>query len=772
MSLKPFPIVGLDKGYQTSVKPAMLPESAWQILENAYTFRERELKREGTALLGILERQGISVAGLNLNLNTGQSVNLVSGLSLGSTASIVPGSINIIGSTDGTTYTDPVANGVLVSTGGTGTGGSINYATGLLTITAGGGEAITGTIAYYPHLPVMGTIQREQASINSEQTIWFDTTFAYVFNGTTYQEFISGTTWSGSDSDFFWACNFRGALPTTRLLFVTNFKQTDPIRYTDGATWTDFAPIIADNPPSAAQSKMFQARILIPYWGRLIALNTYEGTTAAGAGSSLNYFNRCRFCQLGDPLQSDAWRSDVFGKGGFIDAPTSEAITGATFIKNTLVVDFEKTTWQLRYVGEYGLPFVWERISADFGSESTFSGVLFDNHRLAVGDVAITGANASGVDRIDLDIPNTVFDFKNANNGVKRVAGIRDYKRELVFWNYPNSNTNTDIVFPNQVLVHNYRNKTWAVFRDSVTSWGTFQSSTNITWDSLNVFWDSEDVTWDDSDTQSLFPIIVCGNQQGFVSCYGYPSPSNASAVPANDQPSLAIQAIDLTVSPIVITSVNHNMTSGEIIYISGLLFLNSSTGAPLATDLNDKIYRVHRLTADTFSISKWNFTLHEYENNFSFTPAPATALYVGGGLITLFPKLNIVSKDINLFQGQSHNTKLSYLDFLFEPVPNGAVAINLWLDATVDGSTPGVVSGNKLVGNKKLSLNLVPGFYPPGSQYAWFKFYATLSAQYFNINITYDDDLMNTLSTHQSPCTLYAINAWCRPGGRGIFGG
>jgi hypothetical protein len=276
MSLKPFPIVGLVKGQQTDVKPAMLPENAWQILENAYTFRERELKREGTQLLGILERQGISVAGLHLNLNTGQSVNLFSGLSLESTSSIVPGSINIVGSTDGTTYTDPSANGVLLATGGTGVGGTINYATGLLTIVAGGGQNITGTFSYFPHLPVMGTVQRELAALNAEQTLWFDETYAYNFNTNAFQEFIPGTTWSGSDSDFFWPCNFRGALPTTRLLFVTNFKQTDPIRYTDGATWTSFAPIIADVPQSAAQSKMFQARILIPYWGRLIALNTYK----------------------------------------------------------------------------------------------------------------------------------------------------------------------------------------------------------------------------------------------------------------------------------------------------------------------------------------------------------------------------------------------------------------------------------------------------------------------------------------------------------------
>jgi hypothetical protein len=254
--------------------------------------------------------------------------------------------------------------------------------------------------------------------------------------------------------------------------------------------------------------------------------------------------------------------------------------------------------------------------------------------------------------------------------------------------------------------------------------------------------------------------------------CYGYPSPASPSSIAANDQETLTIQDINLSALPVVITSVNHNLTSNEIVYFTGLCFLDKTTFLPLTTDLNDKIYRVQRLTKDTFSLEKWNFTSKAYESNFAFTPTSASALYVGGGQIALFPKMNMLTKDINIFQGQGQQTKLSYLDFLFMPVADSAVSVDLWLDATASGSTPGVVSGNKLVGNKKLSLNLTAGFYPPSSQYAWFKFYATLSAQYFSINITYDDDLMNTLLTHQNSCELYAINAWCRPGGRGIFGG
>ena len=185
--------------------------------------------------------------------------------------------------------------------------------------------------------------------MNQQQTIWFDTTYAYIWSGTQFQEFIPGTTWASTDSDFFWGFNYRGTNPQDRLFFVTNFVNTasNPIRYTDGVTWTTFVPLI-----SATQT-LFQARIIIAYYGRLLALNTWEGSTAGGAGAAVNIYNRCRFSQLGNPVdQTNAWRTDVFGRGGFLDAPVNEQITGATFIKNTLVVDFENTTWQLRYVGD------------------------------------------------------------------------------------------------------------------------------------------------------------------------------------------------------------------------------------------------------------------------------------------------------------------------------------------------------------------------------------------------------------------------------------
>jgi len=56
---------------------------------------------------------------------------------------------------------------------------------------------------------------------------------------------------------------------------------------------------------------------------------------------------------------------------------------------------------------------------------------------------------------------------------------------------------------------------------------------------------------------------------------------------------------------------------------------------------------------------------------------------------------------------------------------------------------------------------------YIPGSEYAWYRFYSTQFGQYLRIGMTYNDNLMNQLATHQTPMELNAMNIWFREGGR-----
>jgi len=758
MSFQPISLFGFhsESGLETDVKPLLLPETAFSNLENAYVYRGRVKKREGLKLLGRLRRIltnqpvlpnppgtiDLTVSPQNFNVFT-----LLGLLVTEPNASIERGSLDIV--IGGQTLTDVSGNGVLtIAPAGNITAASINYSSGVLTLTftaPAAGLVTTITMNYFPGLPVMGIWQREIAPINDEQTVFWDTKYAYINTGTGFTEFIPGTTWSGTDSDFFSVANYRGILPSDRLFFATNFvvNASNPIRYTDQTTvaWTNFAPLIS------ATDTLYQARIMVPYYGRLVMLNVYEGTTGGGYAGALNIANRARFSAVGNPVAVDAFRSDIFGKGGFIDAPVNEDIISASFFKNTLIVQFERSIWQLRYVGEYGLPFLWERISSDFGCESTFSSIIFDQGVASVGDRAITSATSNNVARIDEKIPDQVFDFLNRDNGVKRVWGVRDFQRELAFWCYPDANDlEPTQYFPNKSLLYNYRNGTYAIFRNNVTAFGLFQLINGVTWDSTDIFWDDMNITWDDVDDQTRFPAVVSGNQEGYVHLYGYTS---------LDDPSLFIQNIDLTVTPVKLTIPNHNLQTEEIIYLQGIL-----VNLPgVSSALNNQIYQVKFVDVNNVTITKWDGT-----NYVNVAPPAGETVYTGNGEVRLFPKMDFSTKDFNPYQTEGRQIRISYIDFQTDVQPasaGSAISVNLIVNASP------TVFGNLLVGNKEVENSLTPPFYIPGSYYAWHRFFAQTFGQYVRIEVTFDDDLMNQITTHQDTFELNAITLYVRPGGK-----
>ena len=60
--------------------------------------------------------------------------------------------------------------------------------------------------------------------------------------------------------------------------------------------------------------------------------------------------------------------------------------------------------------------------------------------------------------------------------------------------------------------------------------------------------------------------------------------------------------------------------------------------------------------------------------------------------------------------------------------------------------------------------------YYPNGSQYAWHRFYAGTYGSFFTLEMTYDNNLMNTISTHQSEFVLNAFRIWTQKGGATVY--
>ena len=672
-SYKPLYIASPETGLVQERQQFLLPNDAYPILENAFVWREKIKRKQGYELLGRLRRVLTAQALGNVDGAGAFTGNIISILSLEATAQIQPGSVVI---TDGVnTFTDN-GLGVLVSVP-PGPTGTINYRTSVVTLTGATPAApLILAFNYYPMLPVMGLRQRELTGINFEQLVAFDQTYAYIHVGTQFEEFLplSGTTWTGNDSDFFWSTNYWVGDGNRKIFWVTNFSGPagDPIRYTNGVStsaWVDFAPII-----NAAGDVLAQCLAMLPFRGRLMAFNTREGSNLA---LSTQYRQRIRWAAIGNPftvpsaivttVSANAWRDDIAGKGGFLDIPTAEDIVAVGFVRDNLVIYCERSTWQLRYTGRSISPFQIEKVNSELGAESTFSAVQFDTSLVGIGDKGVVECDSFKSQRIDLKIPDLVFQFNNETNGEKRVHGVRDFPNRLAYWTYPLKATQAR--YPDRRLVYNYENKSWAIFTDSLTTLGTFQPTISRKWNSQPkpCPWREQNYPWIQRPSQ--FPAIIGGNQQGFV--------EYLDSQTSNDV-SLAITAITgNTTTATSITSTNHNLQTGNVIRI-----LNIPTGTPFATSLNGNIFGVVRVDAN-------NLLLNIYDpdiGQFTIPQLDAPGDYVGGGQIAVRDNFRIVSKKFNMID-QGQNIQMGYIDVLCNTTSAGAITLNIYND--YNDSTP-----------------------------------------------------------------------------------
>jgi len=606
-------------------------------------------------------------------------------------------------------------------------------------------SGITDTVYFYPALPVMGLLTQEVASTNNETTIAFDTKYAYQYLVTGWERLSTedagspgAATWSGSDAQFFWPCNWLGTNGSDLIFFVTNFNpnEANGMRYLLSGSWNNFT-IQVDSTPNY----VFAARILVIFKNRMVALNTYEGAALPGVA----YPWRARYSAVGSPLAADSWRQDIPGNGNAIDAPTTEAIISAQFIKDRLIVFFERSTWELVYTGNQIYPFQWQKINTELGVESSFSTVPFDKVAIGVGNVGIIACSGANAERIDDRIPDEIFLIHNENSGTERVYGIRDYFTELIYWTFPDSSASSTFPYPNQVLVFNYKTGTWALFDDSITCFGYSQITDAVTWDSTTVTWDDA-IPWESPPAQ--FQEIIAGNQEGFTFICD----------PGASFNSMNLQITDLSTSGdnnITITAINHTIPYPGYIYIENV------EGTDNLDLLNNKIYPIsgYPTNANTFTINY---------------PGPETiaGTYAGGGTIGLVSNPSILTKQYNFYAKEGRNFTVNKVDFLMDRTDDGETT------ASFATSTNPNLQDN--VDNVPVIETFAyPDYYPyeENAAQVWRTVYYDAQGEYIQIliemsleqitTVTFDDDTDTYIIPAFEPFTLNAIIIHASPTGR-----
>lgn len=576
---KPHFIAGYQTGLIQERVAFTLPQDAFTVLRNAYVWRERVIKKRGAEFFDRVKRRFE-----NESLGTATSgtweFNIFDNIGITDPhRELAPGSLTV--NINGTEFKDN-GRGVLEATPAD-NDGTVNYATGDIAIEhTQGAVSADATFNYFPGRPIMGIRTFERQLINFEDTLVFDTKYAYQWgSGHGFTEYLPGENerWNGSDSNFFWSVNFWES-GGENIFWVSNFvvspaSDRSPTRWTQGTDWNDFTPQIDNATPN---NVMWSAKAFVPFQGHFVFFNTLEGDNTETIENADHFPQRVRWSIKGNPFATNAFNSEELDNAGFVDIPTSEHIMGIGWVRDIVVIFCERSTFQLRNTNIAAPAFMLERVNTEIGSEALFSTVQFDTSVAALGDKGIIESDGFKAQRMDQRIPDLTYRIQRTNDGRRRIHGIRNFRDRLAYWIYPKEGDgDPHLYYPNKRLVFDYESGGWAEFDDNFTALGRFYKRNSLTWEQATFPWQEANFPWLRRIEQE--EIIFGGSPHGFLSRldrlnYNEPNLTITAVTPDGTAPED---------TPTIITSPRHGLKPGQVISIE-----NIPKGTDFARRLNN----------------------------------------------------------------------------------------------------------------------------------------------------------------------------------------
>lgn len=482
-----------------------------------------------------------------------------------------------------------------------------------------------------------------------------------------------------------------------------------------------------------------------------LSASTGVFTSLVPANQSASYFNSI-------PKAAGPYFVDQTGLGGFLSAGISEPIITVANNEDVLLVGFgggrgRKT--RLVYSGNDIFPFLFYSINSELPSTSTFSSITLDKGAIDIGVYGITLTDQQSSTRIDLDIPDSVFQISNLSNGFQRVNAVRDFQKEWIYFSYPanyafqDPGTNAPWKYPTQTFLFNYRDNTWAVLYENYTSHGTYRASTGFTWATLPYQnWGQWVDPWNAGIQSAQFPNIVGGTPQGFVQIIGEgvgESPSCNIIAISSANGGTATQILSFNHC---LASNNPNTETGDFIYITSAIGLLTSTitsisqatqavittvntfnvgsfvtinGVVGMTQLNGNTYQVVAQTAGsiTLNVNSTNFAAYISGgtvtsafngligqvirvvdiNNFIVDIPFPQGTYLGLGVFAKLAQPYMQTKQFNPYWDQGRQVRLAVQKYLMDTTFDAQVTVNIFLsqdDTTPWNAGPFVPSPNR----------------------------------------------------------------------------
>lgn len=672
MAYTPYLIANYSTGLEKRLQPWLIPDDAQEQLYDGYVYRGTLSKRDGYNYFAIGERDGVPYRESRIvhTLTAVPAIETPDGIvltfTLAGTAQIARGSVTVNGSNPVVTGTD---DGMGVITGTGITSGTVDYTTGALSVTFTVApvalSTVTFTYSFMPGNPVM-MIANFVTSTNVKELIVADTQYVNKYNANTNileEVTVASSPYTGNKFEFFTWVNYASNTDTPRLLFCNN---KNVIQMYDGSVVVDYVYTMLTSTAIPVAVTTLTCSYMVDFKDRLILLRTTE--------NGVIYPKRIRISGTG--ANSDNFETSTAG-AGFIDIPDAAWIQGASFNRDDLMIFTERSTWVLKYTGNDTTPFVLNKIDESRGSDATFSVITYLNRTSAASPRGLIISDGYRVERQDESIPDFSFNEVDGKNFSLCFAGTVDADRDH-YLIYPTQEQDDETVESKRILVTNYDEDNYSIYRLPLSCMGTYITAFTIDWNDLLIYpnWDSFAAVyanWNSFSYNAGDPFSVGGGHHGEI--------WRLSVTNGEDNPVRIynVTVVDDDIIEVTTDWNNFGLNGYDQEMGADVIFLTAMTGMDEINNMQFPIVEFVSFNVFRLDIRESGF------NTGQLTP------YVSGGEATRVIPFSALFKKFNPYLDQDRKVRCGWL-YMYVDAAESKVRRNLLIQS-ITQSDPCVVT-------------------------------------------------------------------------------
>lgn len=475
---------------------------------------------------------------------------------------------------------------------------------------------------------------------------------------------------------------------TITVTFLVAIANGDPILIS-------YTPMI--NPiDTALHISNFQDHLFVEY--------TIEGTKEYGR----------RIRTSGTGAYCDTFVPNYVVGAGVVDISSDTYLSSSDFNRNDRVLFTNTESWSAKYSQNDAVPFTYSRLDSTRGSQAPYGTITYLNRTNAVSTLGFIITDGYSVDRSDYKLPDYSFNSIDPENFKLCFAGSVDVDRDH-YLIHPSMGNQTS----NRILVTNYEEDNFSIYRIPLSCMGSFVVSKNVTWDDLLVYntWDEmakKYGSWNAFAFSKGAPLPVGGGHQGQIVQL---NDTESEDYPVNIRNITIID--DLTVQ---VTTDFQDYQFGDYVCLEAVNGM---------FEINDKQGQINQV------ISPYIFNLKMDISTANFSP------YTGGGQASKCIVFSSTTKKFNPFANADRKVSCGWMYFYVSTSGTDLTKNEYIYGATKSDPCILEIPGHGYQPNQQIYINSVGGM-------------TELNGLYFNVGEVIDQNHISLLGVDSIGYTTY----------------